>query len=314
MRKHGFTKRGTPRWRCVCCRSTGIKKRLDTKLRHVRHRAFKWLTTKTNLSDIATAQKRTRQTISKQLKQIFKTVASWTVPQEISVLILDGIYIHGRVLMALIGLADDQKLVWSFQSKETRDTWNILLKQLPEPRVVVCDGHGGLLASIKVLWPHCAIQRCQFHVLKLARTYLTLHPRNMAGVELKQLLATLTSVKTRVRAHEFSLLIQAWCFRYESLLVERSHSFDARGKKHWWYTHKKLRGVRSLMLNALPHLFTFLDYPECPNTTNAIEGGINSQLAEGLRLHRGLRLHQKPTLISFLLAKITHEKATRKVT
>jgi hypothetical protein len=314
MRKHGFTQRGTPRWRCVRCRSTGIKTRADTTLRHARHRALTWLTGKKNLTDVAAGQHRTRQTISKQLKRIFRTVASWSPPKEISILVLDGIYIHGRLLMALIGLADGGNLVWSFAPKETRDTWDILLKKLPEPQVVVCDGHGGLLASIKALWPNCAIQRCQFHVLKLARTYLTLNPKSIAGMELKNILATLVTRRTKLAAQEFEELIQSWCVQHDSLLTERSHSFDARGKKHWWYTHKKLRGARSLMVNALPNLFTFLDYPECPNTTNAIEGGVNAQLAEGLRLHRGLRLHQKPTLISFLLAKITHTKATRKVT
>ena len=31
---------------------------------------------------------------------------------------------------------------------------------------------------------------------------------------------------------------------------------------------------------ALPHLFTFVDYPHVPRTTNHVEGGVNSRLKE----------------------------------
>ena len=216
--------------------------------------------------------------------------------------------------MALIGLADKQKLFWSFAVRETSDSWFELLKKLPSPRVIVCDGHSGLLASLKALWPEATIQRCHFHVLKLARVYLTLRPRSEAGQELSRLLRTLTSCRTLTEAIQFGEAFQLWCGQHETLLSERSHSIDWRGKKHWWYTHKKLRGVRSLIRRALPQLFTFLDYPDCPNTTNLIEGGVNSQIAEALRLHRGLHLYQKPTLVSFVLSKINQEKTTRKVT
>ena len=216
--------------------------------------------------------------------------------------------------MALIGLADRQKLYWSFTARETSESWCELLKKLPRPAVVVCDGQTGLLAGLKALWPLVAIQRCHFHVLKLARVYLTSRPKTEAGQELANLLRTLVLRRVLDQAIEFKNIFQTWCQKYHDLLAERSGYTDDRGKKHWWYTHRKLRGVRSLILHALPQLFTFIDYPDCPNTTNEVEGGVNAQIAEALRLHRGLRIHQKPTLISFLLAKINSQKTTRKVT
>jgi len=219
----------------------------------------------------------------------------------------------GGTLLALIGLADNRHLVWSFAPRETSGSWFALLASLPVPTVVVCDGHSGLMPILRALWPTTAIQRCHFHVLKLARVYLTLRPRTSAGRELQALLWTLTSCRTHQAREVFQNKFETWCRRHEILLSERSRSIDERGRKHWWYTHKKLRGVRSLLVHALPNLFTFLDYPGCPNTTNAVEGGVNAQIAEALRLHRGLHLHQKQTLVSFILAKINQGKTTRKV-
>lgn len=314
MRRHGYTSRGKQRWRCLRCAVTAIRQRPDTRLRHQRHRAWQWLTGKISASEIARSFGLTRQSLSKQWQKVFSQPVDFVCPNSISILVLDGIYIHRRKLMALIGLADDRQLVWFFAQRETSESWFSLLSGLPAPKVVVGDGHSGLMPTLKALWPKTAIQRCQFHVLKLARVYLTRQPRTEAGRELQALLWTLTRRRTHEARDEFHALFENWCERYQSLLSERSHSIDGQGKKHWWYTHKKLRGVRSLLVNASPRLFTFLDYPGCPNTTNAVEGGINTQIAEALRLHRGLRLNQKPTLVSFILARINRRKTTRKVT
>ena len=312
MRRHGHTSRGRQRWRCLQCGLTGVHRRPDARLRHTKRRAWQWLTGKASVSEIARSSDLTRRSLSKQFQIIFTQRAKFVRPRSIVVLILDGIYIHGRLLMALIGLADDRHLVWSFTNRETSGSWFELLSDLPIPTVVVCDGHSGLMPTLRALWPKTAIQRCHFHVLKLARVYLTRQPRTLAGRELQALLWTLTSCRTPEAKDKFRNRFETWCQRHETLLSERSHSIDDHRRKHWWYTHKKLRGVRSLLIHALPNLFTFLDYPDCPNTTNAVEGGINAQIAEALRLHRGLRLHQKQTLVSFVLDKINQQKTTRK--
>jgi hypothetical protein len=61
----------------------------------------------------------------------------------------------------------------------------------------------------------------------------------------------------------------------------------------------------------LPYLFTYLDFPGCPNTTNLVEGWPNAAIAEALRRHRGLHLSQKKILVSIILSHLTREKPTR---
>jgi hypothetical protein len=85
-------------------------------------------------------------------------------------------------------------------------------------------------------------------------------------------------------------------------------------KRTWWYTHRNLRAARSLIRNALPHLFTFVRYPQIPRTTNHVEGGINSRLKELIHRHRGLSQDRKQVLVAQHLAQKNRQKPPRNVT
>jgi hypothetical protein len=61
----------------------------------------------------------------------------------------------------------------------------------------------------------------------------------------------------------------------------------------------------------LPHLFTCVDYPFVPNTTNHVEGGTNAQLAGLLWLHRGLDLAKRRVLVAHYLASKQVRKPPR---
>jgi hypothetical protein len=56
------------------------------------------------------------------------------------------------------------------------------------------------------------------------------------------------------------------------------------------------------VLRDLPHLFTYLRYPDLfiPNTTNSLEG-MFTHIKKHLRLHGGLRIHQKQPMIEEFL-------------
>lgn len=252
--------------------------------------------------------------MSKRFAPYFRMQASWRPPESIRILILDGTFIHRRALMVLIARTGEGVVYWQFAPYESADTWGTLMRRLPHPLAVVCDGQKGLLKQIKASWPATALQRCHFHVSKLARRHLTMRPKTEAGQEIKALLHLLPKVRALRGAQAWRTAYERWEKRYESFLAERTHYHDGV-RARWWYTHRNLRGVRSLVRGALPHLFTYLRVPGVPNTTNHVEGGINAAIAEALRLHRGLRLHQKKTLVSLLLAEMNRrKKATRKFT
>ena len=146
-----------------------------------------------------------------------------------------------------------------------------------------------------------------------ALTKLTRNPKTLAGQDLRKLGKQLPTIRTRRQKRRWIRLWKHWHSKYHYFLAERSYGDIKNKKRGWWYTHKKLRAVRSLIQNSLPHLFTFIGHPEIPRTSNYVEGGINSRIKELLHRHRGLNLAQKQTLVSWFLALKQPQKPPRNV-
>jgi hypothetical protein len=162
------------------------------------------------------------------------------------------------------------------------------------------DGQKGLFAAARHAWPFARIQRCQFHVISFAMQIMGRHPKDEAGQQILRLLYKLKYVKDKNRRDWWLLMYRVWEERYRSMLGERTESKA--------YRYPKLRSVRFLLRKAVPYLFTYIDIPDTPNTTNLVEGWVNSAVAESLRLHRGVREHEKRTLVSIILSHLTRGK------
>jgi len=210
---------------------------------------------------------------------------------------------HQRVVL----VAQDVRrypVTWAFAERETFDGWWQVLKGLRaagiEPRFVVCDGHTGLLKALRIIWPCALIQRCLIHVVRQARLGLTQNPKTPAGQALLDLVKRLLKIRTRRQRRRWLRAYRLWLCRYDAFLRQRT--LNPSGPRRWWYTHRKPRGVRSLLNNSLPNLFHFIRYPEIPRTTNHVEGGINSRIKDLFRRHRGLSLNRKTILTAYYLS------------
>jgi Transposase, Mutator family. len=207
------------------------------------------------------------------------------------------------------------QLSWMFAERETLASWLAFLKKLPTPDAVVIDGQKGLLAAILRLWPQAKVQRCLVHIERLARIKLTRQPKTTTGRELLKLAQGIFAVRTRRQRRRWLRAYRRWERRHASFLKERSYGEPRAGKKRtWWYTHRNIRAARSLIRNALPHLFTFVRYPHVPRTTNHVEGGVNSRLKELVHRHRGLPQDRKQVLVAEHLARKRGQKPPRNVT
>ena len=202
---------------------------------------------------------------------------------------------------------------WMDCARECYDAWVVFLKDLSwrgvTPEVVVCDAQRGLLKAIREVWPQVKIQRCLIHVVRQARTWLTQHPRTKAGRELLVLVKELPRIQTKRQKRRWVRMFWRWYRHHEKFLKDRSYSPSGK----WWYTHRRLRGTRSLLKNALPDLFRFVTDPSIPKTSNHVEGGLNSRLKELFRCHRGFSLQRKLILAAWYLALRQGQKPTRKL-
>lgn len=299
--KNGRTAAGTQRWKCPTCGTSTTRTREDVTRKHQLDKFLAWLLGKN--SQTQSAGKQHRSTFSRH------TAWCWRVSPELpkvaippKYVIIDGTYIGSWCLL----IATDERqipLAWQWCSTESQAAWEALLKQIPAPLVVVCDGGSGIRAALREQWPDTLTQRCIFHVWLNMRTHLTLNPRTPAGQALLEIGRHLRKVTTPDEAITWMQHLNDWHTVYGYLTRERSYAkrqlpggvWDSPTGKKWWYTHDRLRKAYNLLaeLQRRDHLFTYLKVGG-PKTTSRLEGGVNAVIKESLRQHRGMtNEHQK---------------------
>jgi hypothetical protein len=166
------------------------------------------------------------------------------------------------------------------------------------------DGQKGLFLAALRLWPFTGIQRCQFHVISFVSQYTGRRPKDGPTREILDILYQLKYAKTPEGRDRWIVLYKNWERKYQIELYER----NVWGN----FKYPKLRSVRYIIRKALPNLFTFLEYPGAPNTTNLVEGWVNSAVAEAIRRHRGITAEEKKTLVSIVLSHLKRTNDQRK--
>jgi len=318
----GRTPSGRQRFRCPSCGGTGIRKRPDNRTRHDGDAFGKWILGKATLAETAKAEGVSVRTLIRRFAPFWDGPPAPRKPRPADVLVLDATYVEPRRMMAFIAgnPRDSSPVGWAFSERESRASWTAFLSGLSRdgirPSFVVCDAQRGLLCAIRAVWPDALVQRCVIHVHRQARTWLTNSPKTRAGREMSAIVDALLDVRSKRKKRRWIRSFRSWCARHERFLKERTLATDGRGRRRWWYTHRKLRAVRSLVGNAIPDLFRHIGRPEVPRTSNHIEGGVNSRIKELMRCHRGLDVRKKKSLVAWYLSKRQEaaEKPTRNVT
>jgi len=156
---------------------------------------------------------------------------------EVVYLWVDGVYVKAglekdkaALLVAIGALQDGRKVVLAVTAgqRESTESWSALLRDLRQrglaaPRMVIGDGHLGLWAGLRNVYPEAEEQRCWNHrVLNV----LDRLPKRHQGSG-KHLLARIPYADTLQQAEEARARFQAWC---------RKQGFDKAGEllDHDW--------------------------------------------------------------------------------
>jgi hypothetical protein len=155
------------------------------------------------------------------------------------------------------------------------------------------DGRKG----VREAFSDIPVQMCLFHQKMILRRYLTQSPKLQAGIELKALGDTLTFIQEE----DFKKLLLEWYERWEKFLKEKTYEED---KKHWHYTHKKIRSAYRSLKENQEYLFTYQRYPELkiPKTTNSLDGSFG-HMKTLLKVHRGISKERRFKMIEEILKK-----------
>lgn len=190
-----------------------------------------------------------------------------------------------------------QNLYWTEVATETAAVYQEgrqILEELGYAFVaIVLDGRRG----IREVFGDIPVQICHFHQLAASKRYLTSRPKLEAGIELRAVALSLPKLNEEL----LSQALDEWRVKWQDFLKERTYTED---RKHWQYTHRRIRAAYRSLKTNLPYLFTYQKYPNLhiPNTTNSLDGSF-SHLKGLLGLHRGLKCQRRWRIIQEVLAK-----------
>jgi hypothetical protein len=162
---------------------------------------------------------------------------------------------------------------------------------------VTCDGHKAILKAVKKVYPNAVIQRCLVHIKRQVKNYTSEQPKLLQAKELLKISKQITAVKTQEQCSLWLLVFYNWHHQNKTFIDEQSRS-EQTGRM--WYTHKKLHTACSLIINAIPNMFCYLNDAAIPYTTNRLESYF-THLKEKLTLHRGLKFEARKNFIKWYL-------------
>jgi hypothetical protein len=162
---------------------------------------------------------------------------------------------------------------------------------------VTCDGHKAILKAVKKVYPNAIIQRCLVHIKRQVKTYTSEQPKLLQAKELLKISNQITTIKTQEQCSIWLLQFYTWYHQHAPFINEQSKNVETG---RMWFTHKKLHTACSLIINAIPNMFCYLNDEQIPFTTNRLESYF-THLKEKLVLHRGLKFETKKNFIKWYL-------------
>lgn len=199
-------------------------------------------------------------------------------------LVIDGTYLQGRD-DAAVAIADPTQgriVTGWYGVKEGSDQMRRLCTDLAalglSPESVTIDGLPAVEAMVTTLWPQALVQRCVVHVQRQGLSWCRRKPKRADACHLRSLFVQIGDIHTAEERDRFLQAWERWEKRYGSAIASRKAS-------GWVFSD--LKRARSMLANALPSLFVYLDHPQVPASTNWLESYFSRLKARYLQ-HRGL--------------------------
>lgn len=140
------------------------------------------------------------------------------------------------------------------------------------------DGNPQVMRALKTVWPNIIIQRCLVHIQRQGLMWCRKNPSRLDAKKLRKLFLQVVKIHTIPQRNNFLDSVNLWEKQYGSKIANSP-------ERGWVFSD--LKRARSMLLNALHHMFHYLHNPAIPNTTNSLEGYF-ARLKNHYRQHRGL--------------------------
>ena len=284
VKLNGKTKQGKQRYQCLSCKKTYTWKQNRRKEERRYNWFTQWILEGLTVKQISGINKVSNSTVSRVINYWLKKQPPKVKDLgKIKYIILDGTYINHRTGLYVVMDSTERKIIYGeYGINETGKHLKLFYNKLQEeglnPISATIDGSIQQLKYLRKAWDNLVIQRCLVHIQRQGLSWLRQKPKRIESIELRDLLLKVLYIKTKEQADNFIKGFKLWEDRFGLSLISSTN----RGK-----VFSDLLRTRSMIINALPNMFSYLDNPEISRTTNALEGYFG-RLKGKYRAHRGL--------------------------
>ncbi len=254
-----------------------------------------------------------QSTLQRLFKYYLKSPPANTIESKGHVhLLIDATYFHNGLCLILYYDYDIQYVQLFRQTnqekfKEIKEDLLNLKKIGTQVYSVTCDGHKSIMKAVVKSFPNAIIQRCVVHVKRQIKNYLGANPQLIQARELIYFSKQITRINNQDQAAHWLSELYLWYNQNQAFINQKSVN-QLTGNS--WYTHKHLHQATTHLINAIPHLFSYLNDEQIPKSTNQLEGYF-AHLKEKITLHHGLRYEAKKNFIKWYLYFKNQEKRNR---
>ncbi len=292
---YGFTASNKQRYACLKCKKTFIWKNQHTKINNEQHWFYLWVKEGYAIRQLAHISGHSEFKL-KGIKNYWlahppESIYSGKLSKSKHI-VFDGTYFHKDGCLAVIIDAVTRKLLaYWYIDREHYISVMPMFKKLQGkgliPVSATMDGHPQIIKAMQEVWPEVKIQRCLYHIKHQGTMWLRLYPKTGAGKSLKKLIGTLTIIFTSKDRDYFVDSYSKWLVGNQGYIKNLPKDSVA---------NKDLKRAMSLIRNALPNMFHYIEDRNIPSTTNMLEG-LFSHIKHHCMRHRGLSLENRESYL-----------------
>lgn len=237
-----------------------------------------------------------------KIKQIINYWLSQEAPNlaidftRLAYLLFDGTYFkHENCFLLLLDGLSGKAIDYRYRIRENYATAHEIFQGVKDgganPIAITIDGNTSVIRALRAVWPNIIIQRCLAHIQRQGLSWLRRYPKSEAAKELRKVYLVIFGIEKYCQRDNFFSTLLAWEKCYGSFVK----SLPSKNK-----VFGDLQRARSLLLNAWPDMFHYLDDPKIAPTTNLIEGYF-STVKGRYKQHRGLSKTVRPKYLSWYI-------------
>ena len=284
------SREGHQRYKCRDCGTSFVKHKEGVRQSNRLVWFRKWVLGKQTIEDIAQESGYSARQVHRWFDEYLDSSPSWTMNTSRPIyLLIDGTYYSdGHCLILYRAENLKRTIFYRFSTHEDDDEIAsdlISIRDLGYDVIgITTDGGDNIIRAVQFVFPNVPRQRCVVHVQRECLNSITQRPRSTEAKLFRNLIQDLSVVKTKNDKLWWLNMYTRWIedneeYIFQKAMVSYSHQE--------YYVHNDLRKAYIHLKRALPNLFTYIEHPGVPKTTNALEAFFG-HIKDQIRSHRGL--------------------------